>query len=116
MAHPVTDRLASATSHAERHALKAAAFVALPHKDRKVKVGAYTVALVDHPVIGPSGLLEFHVKITKGSKDETPPGMVGPDGAPGHIRVWQPPILHDGREDLEAALLVIAGNLVATLP
>ncbi len=80
-----------------------------------VTVGAYTVALVDHPVIGPSGLLEFHVKITKGGKDVTPAGMVGPDGAPGHVRVWSPPVLHDGREDLEAALLNIAGNLVALL-
>jgi hypothetical protein len=131
MAHPVTDALASATSHAERHAIKAAAFVALPKADRKVKVGRYTVALVDHPVIGPSGLLQFNVKITKGGKDVTPLDM-------NPVRVWNPPTLVDDpagdvvrswidpgsglpqtrtlREDPLAALLTIAGNLTRGLP
>jgi hypothetical protein len=138
MAHPVTDALASATSHAERQAIKAAAFVALPKADRKVKVGKYTVALVDHPVIGPSGLLEFHIRITKGNQDVTPPDMVGPDGAPGHMRIWNPPLCVDDpagdivetsidpvtevvttrklREDPAAALIAIVGRIVDGLP
>ena len=126
MSHPVTDSLAS-VHPAQRHALKAAAYVALPHRDRKVTVGAYTVALVGHPVIGPDGHLEFHVKITRGGKDVTPIAWVGPDGKPGHVRVTEPPILVADpagditirgttyREDAHAALLTISGNLVAAL-
>ena len=136
MAHPVTDSLANAKP-AKRQAVKVAAFVALPHKDRKVTVRGYTVALVEHPFAGPEGFLEFHVKVTKDGKDVTPAGWVGPDGKPGHIRIPDPR-LHvpdpagdivrtsthpDGtvttqtfREDLHAALLSVVGGLVDLLP
>ena len=131
MAHPVTDALASVTDHAERHAIKAAAFVALPHKTRKVKVGAYTVALVDHPVAAVNGCLQFKVKITKGGVDVTPatmnpvrvwnPPILLPDPAGDISRTWTDPVTQvvttqNYREDLHDALLNIAGNLVRGLP
>ena len=137
MAHPVTDALAGVTDPTQRQAIKVAAFVALPNVVNVVTVGVYTVTLVARPVRGPEGMLEFHVKITKGGKDVTPATWVGPDGKPGHVRVPNPPlwvpdpagdivrtytdldgtvITQNYREDLHAALLNIAGRLVALLP
>ncbi len=131
MAHPVTDALASVTDPTQRQAIKVAAFVALPNVVNVVTVGAYTVTLVARPVRAANGTLQFNVKITKGGKDVTPPGM-------NPVRVWNPPILvgdpagdivetstdpetkvvttQKYREDPQVALLSIAAGLVDGLP
>ena len=132
MAHPVTDALASVTDPTQRQANKVAAFVALPNVVNKVTVGAYVVTLVTRPVAAKNGTLQFNVKITKSGAEVALP----PDFNPVEVTFggWLPHVPdpagdivktftdRDGnvttqtfREDLHAALMVIAGNLVSQL-
>lgn len=138
MSHPISDSLAIVADPKERGRVKARAFVALTKQaGRSLTKGKYKALLLDAPSLLDGGI-EFHIRITKGNKDVTPPEMVGPDGRPGHIRIWNPPLCVDDpagdivqtstdpvtkaittrklREDPAAALIAVVGRIVDGLP